>query len=199
MLSAPLYILFVVVLSFLIGSLPFAVWLGGLAGVDPRHIGDNNPGTTNAWKAGGWGLGLPVLILDFAKGFLPVFLARWAWNWRGWPLVAVSLAPVLGHRFSPFLGGRGGKGMMSLLAVWAGLTLWQGPLVIGSMLLLGTFGLRLREGWTLGLALVALVPAILLSNWGWEAVAVWGFSALMIWAGYRHTLLWPPFKELSHG
>ncbi len=185
--------------SFLMGSLPFAVWLGRLAGADPRRVGDGNPGMTNAWKAGGWKLGLPVLMLDFAKGFIPVFLARWTWDWSGWPLVAVTLAPVLGHRFSPFLGGRGGKGMMSLLAVWAGLTLWQGPLVIGSMLILGTLGLRLHDGWTLGLALFALLPAILLSNWGWEALALWVFSALMIWVGYRHTLLWPPFKGRSHG
>ncbi len=185
--------------SFLMGSLPFAVWLGRLTGADPRRVGDSNPGTTNAWKAGGWKLGLPVMMLDFAKGFFPVFLARWVWSWSGCPLVAVTLAPVLGHRFSPFLGGRGGKGMMSLLAVWAGLTLWQGPLIIGSMLVLGTFGLRLYDGWTLGLALFALLPAIFFSNWGWEAVAVWAFSALMIWAGYRHTLLWPPFKGRSHG
>jgi glycerol-3-phosphate acyltransferase PlsY len=198
MLSTLLYILFVV-LSFLMGSLPFAVWLGRLADADPRRVGDSNPGTTNAWKAGGWRLGLPVIVLDFAKGFLPVFLARWAWNWSGWPLVAVTVAPVLGHRFSPFLGGRGGKGMMSLLAVWAGLTLWQGPLIIGSMLLLGTFGLRLRDGWTLGLALFALLPFLLAGIWGWEALALWAFSALMIWAGYRHTLLWPPFRGKSHG
>ncbi len=184
-----------ITVAFLLGSLPFAVWLGRLAGVDPRRVGDGNPGMTNAWKAGGWRIGLAVLVLDFAKGAMPVALARWAWGWHGWPLIAVTLAPVLGHRFSPFLRGRGGKGMMALLGVWTGLTSWQGPLMIGPLLTLGTLGLRLSDGWTLVLTLAALLPAILLGRWGGEALALWGFSALMIWAGYRHTLHWPPFKE----
>jgi len=184
-----------IAVAFLLGSLPFAVWLGRLAGVDPRRVGDGNPGMTNAWKAGGWQIGLAVLVLDFAKGAMPVALARWTWGWSGWPLVAVTVAPVLGHRFSPFLRGRGGKGLMALLAVWTGLTSWQGPLVIGPVLTLGTLGLRLSDGWTLVLTLVGLLPAILLGHWGGEALALWAFSALMIWTGYRHTLHWPPFKE----
>ncbi len=184
-----------IICAFLMGSLPFAVWLGWAAQVDPRRFGDGNPGMTNAWKAGGWRLGLPVLVLDFAKGVIPVALARWAWGWSGWPLIAVTVAPVLGHRFSPFLGGHGGKGMMALLAVWTGLTSWQGPLIIGPALTLGTLVFKLSEGWTLLLTLAALLPAVLLGGWGREALALWGFSAIMIWVGYRHTLHWPPFKE----
>jgi len=161
-----------IAVAFLLGSLPFAVWLGRLAGVDPRRVEDGNPGMTNAWKAGGWQIGLAVLVLDFAKGAMPVALARWTWGWSGWPLVAVTVAPVLGHRFSPFLRGRGGKGLMALLAVWTGLTSWQGPLVIGPVLTLGTLGLRLSDGWTLVLTLVGLLPAILLGHWGGEALAL---------------------------
>jgi len=188
-----------IVFSFLLGSLPFAVWLGRLSGIDPRSVGDGNPGTVNAWKAGGWRLGLPVLVLDFAKGAIPVTLARWVWDWSGLPLVAVTFAPVLGHRFSPLLGGRGGKGLMALLAVWTGLTMWQGPLVIGPILTLGTLGLRLRDGWTLLMALAVLLVVILLGDWGMEALALWGLSAVMVLTGYRHTLLWPPFKGKEDG
>ncbi|MEZ0395768.1 MAG: glycerol-3-phosphate acyltransferase [Anaerolineales bacterium] len=183
--------------AFFLGSLPFSVWLGRLAGTDPRRVGDGNPGATNAWKSGGWRLGLPVILLDFAKGFLPVMLARWFWGWDGLDLVAVTVAPVLGHRFSPFLRGRGGKGMLTLLAVWAGLTLWKAPLIVGSLLIIGTFGLRWRDGWVLLLSAVALLIAILLGHWGSEALALWVFSLVMIWAGYRHTLLWPPQKPLT--
>lgn len=181
--------------SFLMGSLPFSVWLGRLADADPRVIGDGNPGTANAWKAGGWRLGLPVLALDFFKGVLPVALARWSWGWSGWTLVAVTIAPVLGHRFSPFLGGRGGKGLMTLLAVWTGLTLWKAPLVLGPVLTIGMVGLRLREGWTLALSLLALLAAVLFGGWGMEALALWFFSAVMVFFGYRDSFGWTSFKE----
>lgn len=181
--------------AFLLGSLPFAVWIGRLAGVDPRTVGDGNPGLTNAWKAGGWPVGLAVLLLDFVKGAVPVALARWAWGWSGWPLVAIVIAPVLGHRFSPFLRGRGGKGMLSLLGVWTGLTLWQGPLVIGPALTIGTLVLRLREGWTLLLTLLVTLPFALRAGWGQEALGLWAFSAVMILAGYRHAFGWPPFRR----
>lgn len=184
-----------VVLAFLVGGLPFAVWVGRLFGVDPRTVGDRNPGLTNAWKAGGWQVGLPVLVLDFAKGAVPVAVARWAWDWSGWPLVAVCFAPVLGHRFSPFLRGRGGKGMLALLGVWTGLTLWQAPAAIGPILTVGKVGLRLRDGWSLALALAGLLPVMLLGGWGAEALALWVFSAVMVVAGYHHAFGWPPFRR----
>lgn len=187
----------VVVLVFLADSLPFAVWVSRLFGVDPRTVGDGNPGVTNAWKAGGWRVGLPVLVLDFAKGAAPVALARWAWGWSGWPLMGVCFAPVLGHRFSPFLRGRGGKGMLALLGVWTGLTLWQGPAVIGPLLTLCKVGLRLSDGWTLALTLVVMLPVVLLAGWGAEALVLWAFSGVMIFAGYRHAFGWPPFRRES--
>ncbi|MEJ5239817.1 MAG: glycerol-3-phosphate acyltransferase [Anaerolineales bacterium] len=183
-----------IVFAFFLGSLPFSIWLGKIADLDPRRVGDGNPGTTNAWKVGGWRLGTPVIVLDFAKGFLPVALARWEWGWSGWPLVILAMAPVLGHRFSPFLRGRGGKAMMTLLAVWSGLTLWQAPLVVGPILTIGTLALRWRDGWVLLLSALVLLMAVLFGRWGGEALALWFFSALMIWSGYRHTLVWPPYR-----
>jgi glycerol-3-phosphate acyltransferase PlsY len=48
----------------------------------------------------------------------------------GW-LTAVSLAPILGHAFSPFLRFRGGKALAVTFGVWTGLTLWFGPTVLG--------------------------------------------------------------------
>jgi len=136
-----------------------------------------------------------VVMLDFAKGFLPVFLARWFFGWSGWSMVLVAIAPVLGHRFSPFLRGRGGKGMLALLGVWTGLTLWKAPLVVGPLLTLGTLLLRWREGWVLLFSAAAMLIAILWGRWGFEALALWIFSLIMILHGYRHTLRWPPRKD----
>jgi len=69
-----------ILLAFLLGSLPFAVWLGRLAGVDPRTVSGGNPGTFNVWKLAGWQVGVPVLVLDFSKGMVPAMLARQVWS-----------------------------------------------------------------------------------------------------------------------
>ena len=184
-----------ILLAFLLGSLPFAVWLGRLAGVDPRTVRDGNPGTFNVWKLAGWQVGVPVLVLDFSKGMVPAMLARQVWNWSGWALVAVIAAPVLGHAFSPFLRGRGGKGLATAFGVWTGLTLAEGPLILGAALTVGTLGLRLRDSWVVVLGLLALLADLLVRGWPWEAFAVWGFTALLLAWGYRRNLYLPLRRE----
>ena len=184
-----------ILLAFLLGSLPFAVWLGRLAGVDPRTVGDGNPGTFNVWKLAGWQVGVPVLVLDFSKGMVPAMLARQVWNWSGWALVAVIAAPVLGHAFSPFLRGRGGKGLATAFGVWTGLTLAEGPLILGAALTVGTLVLRLRDSWVVVLGLLALLADLLVRGWPWEAFAVWGITALLLAWGYRRNLTLPLRRE----
>ena len=184
-----------ILLAFLLGSLPFAVWLGRLAGVDPRTVGDGNPGTFNVWKLAGWQVGVPVLVLDFSKGMVPAMLARQVWNGSGWALVAVTAAPVLGHAFSPFLRGRGGKGLATAFGVWTGLTLAEGPLILGAALTVGTLGLRLRDSWVVVLGSLALLGDLLVRGWPWEAFAVWGITAVLLVWGYRRTLYLPLRRE----
>jgi glycerol-3-phosphate acyltransferase PlsY len=184
-----------ILLAFLLGSLPFAVWLGRLAGVDPRTVGDGNPGTFNVWKLAGWQVGVPVLVLDFSKGVVPALLARQAWSWSGWALVAVIAAPMLGHAFSPFLRGRGGKGLATAFGVWTGLTLAEGPLILGAALTVGTLGLRLRDSWVVVLGLLALLGDLIVRGWPWEALAVWGITAVLLAWGYRRNLYLPLRRE----
>ncbi len=106
-------------LGFLSGSLPFSVWLGKLlTRSDIRRYGDGNPGATNAWRAGGWQIGVPALLLDFLKRALPVGLARFWAGVDGWGLIPIALAPVLGHAFSPFLRFRGGKAIFVILLLF---------------------------------------------------------------------------------
>src|SRR5512136_2017299 len=96
-------ILFWSLVGFFLGSIPFSVLLCRiLVKRDVRSVGDGNPGGTNAIKAGGVMVGLPVILLDIAKGYVPVFLAQ-KYGLAGWSLVPVGLAPILGHAFSPFL------------------------------------------------------------------------------------------------
>ena len=104
-------------IGFLLGSLPFSVWLGKIVlRTDIRRYGDGNPGGTNVIRAGNCGLGMLAIFLDMLKGAVPVALAYYVFKVDGWPLVPVILAPILGHAFSPFLRFRGGKALASTSA-----------------------------------------------------------------------------------
>ncbi len=141
-----LIVLVLTLIGFCCGSLPFSVWLGKLRGKSVLLVGDGNPGAANAFKAGGWSLGLPVLLLDFLKAAVPVGVGRWILGITGWSVVPIFLAPVVGHAFSPFLKFRGGKAIAATFGAWCGLTLWQGPVVLG--LGLGFFWLVLTaDAW----------------------------------------------------
>ncbi len=167
-------VLLFTLLGLAVGSLPFAVWLGKLgARRDIREVGDGNPGAANAWRAGGWRIGLLALLLDVAKGALPLALARTVGGLWGWPLLPVALAPLLGHAFSPWLRFRGGKAVASTFGVWSALTYWEVPTTLGlSFALLRS--VQAVDAWTviLSLPLVGLylvvrrAEAWLLATWG---------------------------------
>jgi glycerol-3-phosphate acyltransferase PlsY len=116
------------VAGYLVGSIPFAVLIGRLVvKVDPRTVGDGNPGGTNVWKAGGWKVGMITAIVEILKGFFPVYLARQA-GLAEWALIPVGLAPILGHATQPFLGWHGGKALGTTGGVWVALIgLWAFP------------------------------------------------------------------------
>jgi glycerol-3-phosphate acyltransferase PlsY len=120
------------IVGFFLGAIPFSLLIGKrFAGVDIRQYGDHNPGMTNVYRAAGWKLALPALLLDFFKGAIPVGLA-WFWvGLQGNYILLPAMAPILGHAFSPFLGWRGGKAVAVTFGVWTGLTLGAGPTVLG--------------------------------------------------------------------
>lgn len=112
-----------VVFGYLAGSLSPSVFLGKWRkGLDVREHGSGNAGTTNAFRVLGTRLGVIVLIADIAKGVIPVVLARELAS----PVVTVfvALACVIGHNYSIFLRGKGGKGV----ATGAGVTIAMMPI-----------------------------------------------------------------------
>jgi glycerol-3-phosphate acyltransferase PlsY len=99
-----------VVFGYLMGSLSPSVFLGKiLKGIDVREHGSGNAGTTNAFRVLGGRVGLAVLVADIVKGVIPVVLARYL----SAPTVTVlvAFACVIGHDYSIFLRGHGGKGV----------------------------------------------------------------------------------------
>jgi acyl phosphate:glycerol-3-phosphate acyltransferase len=100
-------ILLTAVGSFLVGSIPFGYLIGRFAyRTDIRKQGSGNIGAMNALRTLGKKGAVAVLLLDAAKGVVPVLLAH------GQPLASIAAAcAVLGHCFSPWLGWKGGKGV----------------------------------------------------------------------------------------
>jgi len=179
-----------VLIAFLCGSLPFSVWLGKLfLGLDVRRFGDGNPGATNVFRAGSKILGLLSLILDVAKAAAPVGLAYHNLGVRGAPMFLISIAPVLGHVFSPFLKFQGGKALAVSLGVWIGLTTWKASLAGVVATLIG-MAFTATSGWAVMVGLAGILAALLI----WMPDPLF----LAVWAGVTLILIWTHRADLSH-
>ncbi len=111
----------VAVAGYLLGSFPTGVIVArGLKGVDPRQFGSGRTGGTNILRSAGKPAAVLTVIGDFAKGLLPVLLARAVVGTEAAAVVA-GLAAVLGHNHSIFLGFHGGAGSMTNAGAVAGL------------------------------------------------------------------------------
>lgn len=112
-------LLAVVILGYLLGSIPFGLLLTRITGAgDLRAIGSGNIGATNVLRTGRKGLAAATLLLDLGKGFLVVWLARGV----SADLAAIGgAAAVVGHCFPVWLRFRGGKGVATLMGVALGL------------------------------------------------------------------------------
>ena len=178
------------VLGYLLGAIPFAYILGRLyAKQDIRNVGDGNPGGTNAWKAGGWKIGLLSILLDIFKGYLPVALAP-LYGISTWSLIPICLAPILGHITMPFLNFRGGKALGVTGCVWVGiLGLWAFSIYTATAVLVAILN---ENAWAavLGVSLF-LGWAIFLDGSPWMIVFGILNVVLVAWT-HRHELRTPP-------
>lgn len=108
----------VILIGFFVGSIPFGVIIAKRRGIDITKQGSGNIGATNVGRVLGLSTGLAVLALDAMKGMFAVAIAT---KYSGVdPVVALAgFAAILGHCFSPFLNGKGGKGVATALGVFA--------------------------------------------------------------------------------
>lgn len=116
--------------AYLLGSVSWSLLIvRARLGADVRHLGSGNAGASNVLRIAGFGPGLAVLVLDMAKGMLPVLAAR-ALGAPGPVIGAVALAVVAGHVFPVWHGFRGGKGVATLSGVLLCLALVPAALAI---------------------------------------------------------------------
>jgi glycerol-3-phosphate acyltransferase PlsY len=106
------------VAAYLVGSIPTGLLVARARGVDLRSVGSGNIGATNVARALGRGFAIAVLLADALKGFAPVFIGRRFLPQLPPAAVALAgLAAIVGHMFTVFLRGRGGKGVATSLGV----------------------------------------------------------------------------------
>jgi len=112
------------IFSYLLGSIPAAVWIGkAFHNIDVRQHGSGNAGTTNVIRVLGWKTGIPVLLIDIGKGWLaamlPVFfhLAEPDSSLITNLQIMTGIIAIIGHIFPVFAGFRGGKGVASVFGV----------------------------------------------------------------------------------
>ncbi|MCR9144571.1 MAG: glycerol-3-phosphate 1-O-acyltransferase PlsY [bacterium] len=114
------------VAAFLLGAVPFPFLIARLrAGIDIRDHGSGNPGASNVFRVVGAPAGIITFVLDCAKAVVAVKLSVWFlpvdyldMEQLIWFKIGLGILAVLGHVFSPFLGGRGGKGVATVIGVF---------------------------------------------------------------------------------
>lgn len=107
--------------SYLIGSIPFGLVLGKLAGVDVREAGSGNIGATNVTRLAGKKLGIITLVCDALKAILPMLVASHLLTPDNSQDIWVALcggAAFLGHLYPLYLKFRGGKGVATALGIF---------------------------------------------------------------------------------
>lgn len=179
-------LLIIIVIAYLIGSIPFGFILGKLAGIgDIRKTGSGNIGATNMLRAGGKKLALLTLLLDAGKGYLAVSLLDFP--------ALCALLVVIGHCFPVWLKFKGGKGVATafgaLLAIsppevrelFFGISGNLGALVGGTWLLV-----FLASGYSSLAAIIAGLALIISLLAAGVAEPYWPVIALDLLVLYRH-------------
>jgi acyl phosphate:glycerol-3-phosphate acyltransferase len=172
-------------LAYLLGATPTSYWVGrAFHGLDLREHGSGNLGATNAFRVLGWRSALPVVVVDVAKGWLPVWLfptlAGVGFPWS----LAYGTAAILGHMFSVWVGFKGGKGMATSAGAFLGLAPWA---VLGGLIV--WLGLTLPTGYvSLGSVAAAAALPVLIAFTPHEggATLLWFSSALAAFIIWKH-------------
>lgn len=171
-----------IIVSYLLGSVPSGYVLGRLAGVDVRRVGSGNVGATNVARVVGRGQGVLTLIADAAKGFIPVFTAI-QFNMGLPTTVLAGVAAFLGHLYPAFLKFKGGKGVATAF----GLFLALAPFT--TLILIGIFALvtMSSRAVSLGSITAAVAAPIILWLTSYPPIVIGGGAFLAAMIILRHS------------
>lgn len=175
-------------LAYLMGSIPTGLLVGRLRGVDIRKVGSGNVGATNVARMVGKLPGLFVLIVDAAKGYVPVTLIASGAAAMGaaWPSenlrILLGVAAVAGHIWNPFLQFKGGRGVATGLGVLLGL---DGRVGLGS-LFVWLAVVFVTKYVSIASIAAAVASCLLMALLGHSVLWVWGAIAVALAIIWRH-------------
>ena len=181
--------IFCILISYLLGAIPFGLVVSRGSGIDIRTQGSKNIGATNVARLLGKKMGALTLVLDMLKGYAPMCLAAFFVQdqpRRDLIIALCGAASVLGHMFPAYLRFRGGKGVATALGAF----LYLAPLAALGCLLLFVLTLKVSGyvslGSLLGSASIVLW-LFLLHAAGWK---LWlaAFIVAMIWAKHYQNI-----------
>lgn len=188
-----------VIVAFLVGAINPATLIARVLGADLSSSGSGNPGATNAGRVLGPRWGVVVGVLDVLKGLLPTVVAA---HWLGaHAAYAVGLAAVFGHIWSPYLRGRGGKGVATTFGVVLGVHPWFALIVAVAFVATVLVARRVSFGSLAGaFAMTGLSALVLLGKAPgdpWTALWLLALAAVVIWRHHRNIRAWLRQRRLG--
>jgi acyl phosphate:glycerol-3-phosphate acyltransferase len=175
--------------SYLLGAIPFGLFVGRLAGVDVRSEGSKNIGATNVSRVLGKKFGVITLVCDMAKGFLPMLLASIFLpesETKSFMVPLCGVMAVIGHMFSVYLGFKGGKGVATGLGVF----LFLSPVAIVMSLAVFILAVYFSGFVSVGSLLSSAVMPLWLWVFGGKGMAIFAavVVALLIWIKHHENI-----------
>ncbi len=171
-----------ITLSYLVGAIPFGLVLSRGTGINIREQGSKNIGATNVSRLLGKKLGFCTLLLDIAKGYLPMFAAGLLVGDdpnRNLVIGLCGAASITGHMFPVYLGFKGGKGVATGLGVF--LYLAPKALLICLAVFIAAVGLSGFVSLGSLLASAAILPGLYFFNEPSWKLYLAAYVVLMIW------------------
>lgn len=186
-MDSPWLIGFLILSSYLLGSIPFGVVVSRLLGaVDPRSAGSRNVGFTNVLRVSGKKAGILTLLGDIGKGWLAGWVGTMLLHEES-AILWVALASVIGHLHSVFLGFKGGKGVATALGAALGVAPWIGLTLMG-LWVGAVFLWKYSSGGAL--FAFAMFPIVaLLFHRSWTFIGFACVVSLLIWVRHRDNLV----------
>ncbi len=171
----------VVIVAYVIGSIPFALIVARRWGTDLREVGSGNLGAANVLRSSGVYAGAMVAALDMAKGAASVWLAARMSDGPGLP-AAAGLAAIIGHVYPIWLRGRGGKGVATACGVFGMLT----PMALPPALAIFAAAVWATKYISLGSVLASMALPPIAYALGSPAPAVLAATAAAVVIVFRH-------------